>query len=96
MRVPFRLLECLERNYQVLNHLYFWTWFLAKGATEIRIPCGTQFLVIQPELAFGVAKFGIGTDKKTLSAISSADYNLDWSDLEEDTKTAGAPDPEEE
>jgi hypothetical protein len=77
-----------ERNYQVLNHLYFWTWFLANGEKEIRIPWGTQSLVIQPELAFGVANFGIGTDKKTLSAISSADYDLDWSDLEEDTKAA--------
>lgn len=85
-----------ERNYQVLNHLYFWTWFLAEGAPEIRIPCGTQCLVIQPELAFGVANFGLGTDKKTLSAISSADYDLDWSDLEEDTKATTGVDSEEE
>jgi len=85
-----------ERNYQVLNHLYFWTWFLANGAPEIRIPCGTQYLVIQPELAFGLANFGIGTDKKTLSAISSADYDLDWSDLEEDTKAGTTLDAEEE
>ena len=76
-----------ERNYQVLNHLYFWTWFLAAGHIEIRVPCGTQHLVIQPDLASGVATFGIGTDKKTLSAISSAAYDVDWSNLEEDTKT---------
>jgi hypothetical protein len=85
-----------ERNYQVLNHLYFWTWFLANGKREVRIPCGTQSLVIQPELAFGVANFGLGTDKKTLSAISSADYDLDWSDLEEDTKAGTNLDSEEE
>jgi len=85
-----------ERNYQVLNHLYFWTWFLANGEPEIRIPCGTQWLVIQPELAFGVASFGLGTDQKTLSAITSADYDVDWSDLEEDTKASTDPDPEEE
>jgi hypothetical protein len=84
-----------ERNYQVLNHLYFWTWFLARRASEIRIPCGTQYLVIQPELAGGVANFGIGTDHKTLSAISNSDYDLNWSDLEEDTKT-GAFQPEDE
>lgn len=84
-----------ERNYQVLNHLYFWTWFLANGEKEIRIPCGTQSLVIHPELASGIANFGIGTDKKTLSAITSADYDLNWSDLEEDTKAA-ALDAEEE
>ena len=77
-----------ERNYQVLNHLYFWTWFLANGAREIQIACGSQFLVIQPELAFGVAKFGIGTDKKTLASIATTDYDLNWSDLEEDTKAA--------
>ncbi len=85
-----------ERNYQVLNHLYFWTWFLANGASEIRIPCGTQSLVIQPELAFGIANFGLGTDQKTLSAISTADYDVDWSDLEADTKAATDLDPEEE
>ena len=85
-----------ERNYQVLNHLYFWTWVLANGEPEIRIPCGTQWLVIQPELAFGVANFGLGTDQKTLSAITSADYDVDWSDLEDDTKAATDADPEEE
>jgi Domain of unknown function (DUF4365) len=79
-----------ERNYQVLNHLYFWTWFIARGTTEIRIPCGTQHLVIQPDLASGIAHFGIGTDKKTLSAISNSDYDLNWSDLEEDTREAAA------
>lgn len=85
-----------ERNYQVLNHLYFWTWFLADGEPEIRIPCGTQCLAIQPELAFGIANFGLGTDKKTLSAISSADYDVDWSDLEEDSKAGTDIGSEEE
>jgi len=84
-----------ERNYQVLNHLYFWAWFLAHGGAEIKVPCGAQALVIQPDLASGLANFGIGTDKKTLSAISKSDYDVNWSDLEEDTKSAGIG-PEED
>jgi hypothetical protein len=77
-----------ERNYQVINHLYFWAWYLKHGETEICIPCGSQHLVVDPELAHGVANFGIGTDKKTLSTILSADYDVNWGDLEDDT-TAG-------
>lgn len=75
-----------ERNYQVINHLYFWAWYLKHGAEEIRIPCGSQYLVVDSDLANGVANFGIGTDKKTLSTILSADYDLNWGDLEDDTK----------
>jgi hypothetical protein len=75
-----------ERNYQVINHLYFWAWFLRHGEKDIRIPCGGQFLVVDPSLANGAANFGIGTDKKTLSTILNSDYDLNWSDLEEDTK----------
>ncbi len=74
-----------ERNYQVINHLYFWAWYLKHSGTEIRIPCGSQHLVVDSELAHGVANFGIGTDKKTLSTILSADYDLNWGDLEDDT-----------
>jgi hypothetical protein len=77
-----------ERNYQVINHLYFWAWFLRKGQKDIRIPCGSQYIVVDPDLANGVANFGIGTDKKTLSAILNSDYDLNWSDLEEDTRAA--------
>lgn len=75
-----------ERNYQVINHLYFWAWFLKHGANEIRIPCGDQYLVVDPDLANGVANFGIGTDKKTLTTILNADYDLNWGDLEDETK----------
>lgn len=85
-----------ERNYQVINHLYFWAWFLGKGTAEIRIPCGTQNLVVQPELANGVANFGIGTDKKTLTAILNSDYDLNWSDLERETKAPTTESGEEE
>jgi hypothetical protein len=75
-----------ERNYQVINHLYFWAWFLKHGATEISIPCGNQYLVVDSDLANGIANFGIGTDKKTLSTILSSDYDLNWGDLEDDTR----------
>jgi hypothetical protein len=85
-----------ERNYQVINHLYFWAWFLRNGDKDIRIPCGAQNLVVDAGLANGVANFGIGTDKKTLSTILNSDYDLNWSDLEEDTKTASEVSEEDE
>jgi hypothetical protein len=84
-----------ERNYQVINHLYFWAWFLRNGKKDISIPCGNQNLVVDSDLANGVANFGIGTDKKTLSTILNSDYDLNWSDLEEDTK-AGSNGSEED
>lgn len=83
-----------ERNYQVINHLYFWAWFLNNGNSEIRIPCGSQSIVIAPNLAGGIANFGLGTDKKTLTAILKADYDVDWSDLEESSTEASDPEAE--
>ena len=65
-----------ERNYQVINHLYFWAWFLSNGAPEIRVPCGDQYIIASAALAGGIANFGLGTDKKTLSAILKADYDV--------------------
>lgn len=71
-----------ERNYQVLNHLYFWSWFLRQGDEYVSVPCGSQLLVVSGDLASGIANFGLGTDKKTLSAILNADYDVNWSELE--------------
>ena len=71
-----------ERNYQVLNHLYFWVWFLKGQTDEISIPCGTQDILVSPELAGGIANFGIGKDKQTLAAILNSSYDLDWGELE--------------
>ena len=71
-----------ERNYQVLNHLYFWTWFLADGGAEIVVPCGDEPILVTPTLASGRAGFGIGTDKKTLTSILGSDPDVDWAELE--------------
>jgi hypothetical protein len=78
-----------ERNYQVLNHLFFWTWFLRTGLQNIVIPCGTESIEIVPHLCTAIAKFGIGTDKKTLAAILKAEYDVNWQELEQET-TEGA------
>jgi hypothetical protein len=76
-----------ERNYQVINHLYFWAWFLQHADKEIRVPCGSQHLVISSELAAGIANFGLATDSKTLTTILNSDYDLNWSELEETARS---------
>jgi hypothetical protein len=85
-----------ERNYQVINHLYFWVWFLQHGGTDIRIPCGSQHLVVGSNLAAGVADFGLATDRKTLTAILNSDYDVNWSDIEESATNAQSDFEEEE
>jgi len=85
-----------ERNYQVINHLYFWVWFLQHGETDIRIQCGSQYLVVAPDLAAGIANFGLAKDSKTLSTILNSDYDLDWSDLEETATDEQSDNSEEE
>lgn len=65
-----------ERNYQVLNHLFFWTWFLRAGLQNIVIPCAAESIEIAPRLCEAIARFGIGTDKKTLTAILKSDYDV--------------------
>ena len=75
-----------ERNYQVINHLYFWVWFLRSSQhaqTDIRIPCGSQHLVVASDLAAGIANFGLARDSKTLTTILNYLDNVNWSDLEE-------------
>jgi hypothetical protein len=77
-----------ERNYQVINHLYFWVWFLQHAERDIRIPCGSQHLAIASDLAAGIANFGLATDSKTLTAILNSDYDVNWSELEETARVA--------
>ncbi len=73
-----------ERNYQVLNHLFFWSWFLRSGLQNIVIPCAAESIEIAPRLATTIAKFGIGTDKKTLAAILKSEYDVNWQELEQE------------
>jgi hypothetical protein len=86
-----------ERNYQVINHLYFLGLVPAKRrkghSYSVRKPVPR---VVDPNLANGVANFGIGTDKKTLSTILNSDYDLNWSELEEDATTANKDSEEDE
>jgi hypothetical protein len=84
-----------ERNYQVINHLYFWAWFLRRGQTDIRLDCGSQAIVVSPDLAAGVANFGLGTDRKTLTTILNSEYDLNWSDLEESARAENATSEED-
>lgn len=74
-----------ERNYQVLNHLFFWSWFLRYPLQSIVIPCATEAIEIVPRLCTAIARFGVGTDKKTLAAILKSDYDVDWQELEQET-----------
>ena len=72
-----------ERNYQVLNHLLFWAWFLRGEEGQIKIPCGIGEIGVSPTYGGGVANFGIGADRKTLNAIMRLSYDIEWSELEE-------------
>lgn len=73
-----------ERNYQVLNHLLFWAWFLRGKDRQIKIPCGSSEIAVSPVYGGGVAHFGIGADKKTLKSILRSSYDIEWSELEEE------------
>jgi hypothetical protein len=73
-----------ERNYQVLNHLFFWTWFLRAGLQNIVIPCARESIEIFSRLSIAIARFGIGTDKKTLTAILKSEYDVNWQELEQE------------
>lgn len=79
-----------ERNYQVLNHLFFWAWFLKGGREFILIPCGSSQITVCSDYATGTASFGIGTDRRTLESIlSSESYDVEWQELEDDRAEAG-------
>ena len=57
---------------------------MRSGLQNIVIPCATESIEIFPHLAATIAKFGIGTDKKTLAAILKSDYDVNWQELEQE------------
>ncbi len=71
-----------DRNYQVLNHLMFWLWFIADGKDTIALPMDDSELIVTACYWQGHAAFGIPADKKSLIEIIVADHDLDWNELE--------------
>lgn len=71
-----------DRNYQVLNHLMFWLWFLADGKDAITLPMDDSELIVTASYWQGHAAFGIPADKKSLIEIIAADHDIDWNELE--------------
>lgn len=71
-----------DRNYQVLNHLMFWLWFLADGKDAITLPMDDSELIVTANYWAGHAAFGIPADKKSLIEIIAADHDIDWNELE--------------
>lgn len=71
-----------DRNYQVLNHLMFWLWFLADGKDAITLPMDDSELIVTATYWAGHAAFGIPADKKSLIEIIAADHDIDWNELE--------------
>lgn len=71
-----------DRNYQVLNHLMFWLWFLAEGNDEITLTLDDSELIVAASYLQGEAAFGIPADKKSLIEIVAADHDIDWNELE--------------
>jgi hypothetical protein len=72
-----------DRNYQVLNHLMFWLWFLADRGEEIRLPVDEDEVVVKMAFWSGDAAFGIPADKKSLIEIVAAEHEIDWNELED-------------
>jgi len=81
-----------DRNYQVLNHLMCWLWYLADGKDAIRLPMDDSELIVTAKYWAGHAAFGIPADKKSLIEIIAADHDIDWSELE----TAAESDTQED
>jgi hypothetical protein len=71
-----------DRNYQVLNHLMFWLWYLAEGSDTIALPIDDTEVVVATTFLNGDANFGIPADKKSLIEIIAADHDIDWSEIE--------------
>jgi len=71
-----------DRNYQVLNHLMFWLWFLAGGMDTITLPMDDSELIVTANYWAGHAAFGIPADKKSLIEIIAADHDVDCNELE--------------
>ena len=71
-----------ERNYQVLNHLMFWLWFLSGGRESITLPVDDSAVVVTTNFLGAEATFGIPADKKSIIEIIDADHEIDWSEFE--------------
>lgn len=71
-----------DRNYQVLNHLMFWLWFLADGKDTISFDIDGSEVVVTPKYCSSTAAFGIPADTKSLIEIIAADHDVDWEELE--------------
>lgn len=81
-----------ERNYQVLNHLMFWLWYLSDGTSSISMPIDDSELVVATTFMAGDASFGIPADKKSLIEIISAEHEVDWAELEAAAEAGGEED----
>ena len=71
-----------DRNYQVLNHLMFWLWYLADGQDSIALPMDDTEVVVATSFLSANATFGIPADKKSLIEIIGAEHEVDWAKLE--------------
>lgn len=58
-----------DRNYQVLNHLMFWLWFLRDGKDTITLAVDGAEVIVSATFMAGDAGFGIPADKKSLIEI---------------------------
>lgn len=79
-----------DRNYQVLNHLMFWLWFLREGLDEITLAVDGAEVIVSATFLKGDATFGIPADEKSLIEIVAADHDVDWTELEEESGSEGA------
>lgn len=70
-----------DRNYQVLNHLMFWLWFLREGQDGITLAVDGAEVIVSSSFMSGDATFGIPADEKSLIEIVAADHDVDWSEL---------------
>jgi hypothetical protein len=82
-----------DRNYQVLNHLMFWLWFLRDGQDRITLLVDGAEVSVSTTYLKGDAAFGIPADEKSLIEIVAADHDVDWTELETES---GSEDAEEE
>jgi hypothetical protein len=78
-----------ERNYQVLNHLFFWCWFLSQGQDSFRIPVDASEIVIEASFVSGTANFGVPADSKSLIEIIESEHDVDWAALEAEATASG-------
>jgi hypothetical protein len=66
-----------DRNYQVLNHLMFWLWFLAQGKDRITLDVDEFEVAVKASFLSASASFGIPADKKSLIEIVSAEHDVE-------------------